>query len=245
MTINLTILGCSGSYASAENGPASSYLLQTEGTKILLDAGSGSYPNLCRTIDPRELSAIVLTHWHADHCSGILDLAVAFGYYLPDPTSIPVYAPAGMKELLAQFVEEIGDILDWHEVGEDSQVQVGDIGLRFLATDHPIPTVAVECSKDDRRFVYTSDTGPQWSPATFGPGANLVLSEATFQRERRPNDSHLTARQAAEFAREARAERLMLTHIAPTLDREHSRAEATAAFGSQVELASELMRVEI
>ena len=39
--------------------------------------------------------------------------------------------------------------------------------LRFSRTDHPPPTFAVEVTSDDKRLVYTADTGPEWSVGAF------------------------------------------------------------------------------
>ncbi len=48
---------------------------------------------------------------------------------------------------------------------------------------------------------------------------------------------HLSARQAGLTAARCGAERLVITHFAPTIDRELACAEATAAFGGPVEVA--------
>src|SRR6185295_16651912 len=88
------------------------------------------------------------------------------------------------------------------------------------------------------RLVYTSDTGPGWSPEVFGPGANLILSEATYQHDDIRAPIHLSARQAGELARAAQAKQLMLTHLWPSLDPAASVAEAADAFGKPVVLAA-------
>jgi ribonuclease BN (tRNA processing enzyme) len=115
---------------------------------------------------------------------------------------------------------------------------VRDLALRFALTDHPVPTLAVELATGDRRLVYTSDTGPGWSPEAFGPGADLVLSEATYLHDDIRAPIHLSARQAGEYARAARARRLMLTHLWPTIDPVASAAEGAEAFGAEVTLAA-------
>ena len=49
---------------------------------------------------------------------------------------------------------------------------------------------------------------------------------------------HLSARQAGGDGGRCGAERLLvITHFAPTIDREVARVEATAAFGRPVEVA--------
>jgi ribonuclease BN (tRNA processing enzyme) len=48
----------------------------------------------------------------------------------------------------------------------------------------------------------------------------------------------LSARQAGLAAADAGVERLVLTHIVPSVDRHQVRAEGTAAFGQEVAVAT-------
>ncbi|HVW33236.1 MAG TPA: MBL fold metallo-hydrolase, partial [Acidimicrobiia bacterium] len=85
------------------------------------------------------------------------------------------------------------------------------------------------------------DTGPGWSPEAFGPGADLILSEASFQGTAGPAGAeriHLSAAQAGERARAAAAGALMLTHLWPGLDPTRSVVEGSEAFGREVLLAA-------
>jgi ribonuclease BN (tRNA processing enzyme) len=85
--------------------------------------------------------------------------------------------------------------------------------------------------------VYTSDTGPGWSVAAFPPGADLVLSEATYLHDSKSAPIHLSAKEAGAAARAADAHRLMLTHVWPQLDPALIAAEGSGAFGAPVILA--------
>ena len=54
MGLKLTVLGCSGSYPGP-GGAASGYLIEGDGTRIWLDAGSGTLANLQRHVDARRV----------------------------------------------------------------------------------------------------------------------------------------------------------------------------------------------
>ena len=86
--------------------------------------------------------------------------------------------------------------------------------------------------------MYTADTGPGWSVTAFAPGADLVLSEATYLDAHKPAAIHLSGKEAGAAARAAQARRLMITHVWPTLDPEEVQREASAAFGADVLLAT-------
>ena len=243
--MELTVLGCSGSYGAPAGGACSGYLLRTPGAVLWLDCGNGTLVNLQRHAAMEDLTALVITHWHPDHCADVYGLHVLFKYGL-GRTGFPVFAPEGTEARLATLVDgDWGGAFDWSAVGDGDAVTVADCGLRFSRTAHPPPTMAVEVSADGKRLVYTADTGPAWSVEAFAPGADLVLSEATFQRDNESSGIHLSARDAGEAARAAGARRLMLTHLWPGLDPNASVVEGSEAFGREVLLAAPHQRTRI
>jgi ribonuclease BN (tRNA processing enzyme) len=201
--------------------------------------------NLQRHTPVEDVTALVVTHWHPDHCADIYGLHVLLRYGL-GRTGFPVFAPEGTDARLGTLVDgDWGGAFAWTTVGDGDAVTVGDCGLRFSRTVHPPPTLAVEATADGKRLVYTADTGPDWSPEAFGPGADLLLSEATFLRHTEDTGIHLSARQAGEAARAAGARRLMLTHLWPGLDPTASVVEGSEAFGRDVLLAAPNQRTTI
>jgi ribonuclease BN (tRNA processing enzyme) len=151
---------------------------------------------------------------------------------------LPVYAPEGVEKTLEGLVGDWGNTFDWRAIGDGDRATIGDAQLRFSRTDHPPPTMAVEVAAGGKRLVYTSDTGPEWSPEVFGQGADLLVSEATYQHDDIRAPIHLSARQAGELARAAGARELMLTHLWPSIDPVASVEEASEAFGRVVVLAA-------
>jgi ribonuclease BN (tRNA processing enzyme) len=236
--MELTVLGCSGSYGAPPFGACSGYLVRGGGAAVWVDCGNGTFPHFQQHARIEELSAVVLTHQHPDHCVDIYGLHVLMRYGL-ERSGLPVFAPEGLEERLGTLVEKgWGDAFDWKVVGDGDGVDVAGMSLRFSRTDHPPPTYAVELSGDGKRLVYTADTGPEWTVGAFGDGADLVLSEATYQDDTKGVPWHLTAREAGRDAREAKASRLILTHLWPELDGDVSVKEATETFGEPVTLAT-------
>ncbi|MGZ6946345.1 MAG: MBL fold metallo-hydrolase [Acidimicrobiia bacterium] len=242
--MELTVLGCSGSYGAPPGGACSGYLLREGDTAIWMDCGNGTFPLLQQHIDPTELSAVVITHEHPDHCVDIYGLHVMLRY-AAEQDGLPVFAPAGAEQRLGGIVASWGDTFEWTSIHDGDKARVGGVDLRFSLTDHPPPTYAVEASAGGRRLVYTADTGPEWSVDAFGAGADLVLSEASYLHDNIPIAIHLSAHQAGLAAREARAHRLLLTHIWPQVDPEASVAEGSEAFGEPVTLAVPHLVTEI
>jgi ribonuclease BN (tRNA processing enzyme) len=239
LSVELTVLGCSGSYGGPRGEACSGYLLRSGDTSIWIDCGNGTFGHLQDHLgDVRDLSAVVLTHGHPDHCVDIYSLHVMLRYGL-GIEQLPVYAPEGLEKFLLSLVSDWGNTFDWRVVGDGDAARVGDVDLRFSRTDHPPPTYAVEATHDGRRFIYTADTGPDWSIGAFAPGADLVLSEATYLHDAIPAPIHLSAKQAGEAARDAAAQRLILTHLWPMIDRVAAIEEGSEAFGTGVVLATQ------
>jgi ribonuclease BN (tRNA processing enzyme) len=242
--IELTVLGCCGSYGAPAGGACSGYLVRAGGTTLWLDCGNGTLAALQRHADPADVDAVIITHAHPDHCVDLYGLHVLNRYGL-ERFGLPVYAPEGVRDGLSPLVSDWGGTFDWHDVGDGDTAAVSGIDLRFSRTDHPPPTLAVEVTHEERRLVYTADTGPNWSVDAFAPRADLVLSEATYQHDDIRVAIHLSARQAGEQARAAAARRLMITHLWPTLDPARSVIEAADGFGADVTLAAPNLTVTI
>jgi ribonuclease BN (tRNA processing enzyme) len=235
--VELTVLGCSGSYGSPAGGACSGYLVRAGTSVLWIDCGNGSFANLQQHVNPADLTAVVITHVHPDHCVDLYGLHVMNTYGL-ERTGLPVYAAEGVEQGLQGLVGTWDDTFDWRLVADGDRAEVDGANLRFSRTAHPPPTVAVEVEHDGKRLVYSSDTGAAWSCEVFGTGADLVLCEATYQHDDIRAPIHLSARQAGEMARAARARNLMLTHLWPTIDPIASVEEGSEAFGNPVVLAA-------
>ena len=215
--MDLTVLGCSGSYGAPGGGACSGYLVRAGGTAVWIDCGNGTFANLQRHIAVEDIDGVVITHGHPDHSVDIYGLHVLLRYGL-GRRGLPVYTPEGLEPELRHLVRDWGDTFDWLEVGDGDRTKLGDVELAFSRTDHPPPTVAVEVIGDDKRLVYTADTNTNWTVGAFAPGADLVLSEATYLHATKPAPIHLSAREAGEAAREAGARKLLAApHMTVTI----------------------------
>ena len=64
--MKITVLGCLGAYPYNGEG-TTGYLVESEGFHLLLDAGSTTLVQLEKILDPLDLDAVFLTHYHHDH----------------------------------------------------------------------------------------------------------------------------------------------------------------------------------
>ena len=122
--LKVTVLGCSGSYANA-GGACTGFLIQSPQANVWLDAGPGTLANLQDHIRLSDLTAIVLSHEHADHW---LELPVVYNairhYVLCEP--IPVYGTIGTFALARNMCEDIEESFTCNVIHDKSSTVIGD-----------------------------------------------------------------------------------------------------------------------
>ena len=228
----LTVLGCAGTYAGPGEA-CSGYLLRTASTTVMVDLGPGALANLQRHVGLADLDAVVLTHEHPDHWLDLPLLRNALKYVF-DLGGLPVHGTAGTELLARTVLSDLEPTLDWHTVDERSTVAIGDVRFSFGRTDHPVETLAVRAEAAGRTLLYSADTGAGWRPGALGHGVDTLLCEASFPPNHEDRFQHLTARQAGVYAAGMGAERLLITHVPPEVDRHEQRARAAAVFAGEV-----------
>ncbi|MFQ5947513.1 MAG: MBL fold metallo-hydrolase [Acidimicrobiia bacterium] len=241
--MKLRVLGSNGTYPTPGR-PASGYLIEHEGVRVWLDAGSGTFVALQEVLPAVDVDALVISHIHPDHCADIFPLFNLFRYG-PDPRSgFPVLVPEGAADHLATFARagdnhSFFEIFDFRTVGSGEEASLGAIRLTFGRADHSVPTIVTRAETAGRSLTYSADTGTAGDLPDLAAGATVLLCEASYQGpgEEKPWPYHLTASEAGAIAREALAGRLVLTHLMPALDPSRSLAEAEAAFGRPTEHA--------
>ncbi|MGK2956903.1 MAG: MBL fold metallo-hydrolase [Acidimicrobiales bacterium] len=244
MSLTVTVLGCSGSYAGP-GGACSGYLVEGGGVSIWLDAGPGTLANLQRHIDLDTLDAVVLTHAHPDHWVDALTYHNVVRY-IRKRIGVAVYSPAEVRRLAQEVNGKLEPAFDWTVVKSGDTTRIGQLTLRFFRTDHGPETFAVRIDNEEGASLgYSSDTGAGWSLSELGTSIDLALCEASIPVDQERTVQHLSARQAGISAKAAGVARLVITHIQPGVDIAESQEQATAAFGGPVEVAAIDERYEV
>jgi ribonuclease BN (tRNA processing enzyme) len=233
--VDLRVLGSSATYPTPHN-PCSGFLVTGEESRVWMDAGTGTFAALQSVVDFLAIDAVVISHFHADHCLDLFPFYYALRFHPDSPRGVPVYAPKGTRNHLAQLiagdsVATFSEVLDFREVEPGDKIEIGDIALGFALTEHPIPTHAISITAGGHHLVYSADTGPGGDICTFASGADSFICEATYQDDYAREPLHLTASEAGEIAARADVGALFLTHLWPTLDANRSCDEARRTWG--------------
>jgi ribonuclease BN (tRNA processing enzyme) len=240
----MTVIGCSGSFPGPAS-PASCYLLEAEGFRLLLDLGNGALGALQRHAPLDGIDAVCLSHHHADHCLDMCPFMVArtFG-----PAGllrkIPVYGPEGTARRMAQAygLEEhpgMEQAFDFVTLAPGTR-QIGPFQVTVAHMNHPVETFGFRVEHAGRCLAYSADTGTSPALVELAGTADLLLCEASYLSgpDAAP-DMHLSARQAAEHAARAGVGALLLTHLVPWNEQERTLEEASSCgFDGPISLAA-------
>lgn len=248
-TVELTVVGCSGSFPGPDS-PASCYLLEHDGTRILLDMGNGSLGALQRYADIYAIDAVVLSHLHVDHFIDLCSYYVALKYRPAGPTKpLAVWGPSdtGRRLVTAYGLRGNEAVTGEFEIRDlEPEFRIGPFTIRTARVVHPVEAYGLRVEAGGAVVAYSGDTGPTDRLLDLARGADVALFEASFlESGSNPNGLHLTARQAAQHAQRAGVERLVLTHLVPWNDPAESLAEAQGHFGGELGLAASGLRVAL
>ncbi len=251
VTVRLTVVGCAGSFPNAQS-PASCYLVEHDGHRLVLDLGNGALGALQRHVElvwPGGLDAVVLSHCHVDHCADAASLYVQ-RHYAPTPATevLPIIGPSDARHRLASVygMTDPAPLDAQFDFRPLSGVQrVGPFTITSVPAAHPVEAYSIRVEAGGRSLVYSGDTGPTAGLVALAAGADLALFEASFVGDDNPPDLHLSARDAARIAQEAGVARLLLTHLVAWNDDEQVLREAREVFAGPVTLAHAGMVVDL
>lgn len=239
----MTIVGCSGSFPGPDS-PASCYLIEADGFRLVVDLGNGALGALQRYCDLDEVDAVVLSHQHADHCVDMTGFMVTRVHHPQGRRPrIPVYGPARTDERLTRalgLAPEIGmpEAFDFVTLAPGT-IEIGPLRVTAARMNHPVETFGFRFEHAGRSLAYSADTAPCDALPELAAGADVLVCEASYlDGPDLPPGLHLTARQAAEHAARAGAGELVLTHLVPWNDPALTLEQASGPFSGPLSLAA-------
>jgi ribonuclease BN (tRNA processing enzyme) len=244
MPLTLTVLGTASPHPGPGR-PCSGYLLAGGGAEVWVDAGPGTFAALQQHTDPARLTAIWISHLHADHSADLLSAAYAFAHGGMAPAApVPVYAPQDCPRRLAGFLgrADVGflkDVFDFRALYDGHDVRHWNLRLTARAVAHDTEAYGLRAECQGSVLAYSGDSGPCPELAELALRADLFLCEADIDAPREGEQVHLTPEDAGRVAHQARVRRLLVTHVGPTLTRETATARAAAVSGRSTAAAVE------
>lgn len=253
MPLSLTVLGTAAPHPGPGR-PCSGYLLRGGGAEVWVDAGPGTFAEVQRHTDPTRLTAVWISHLHADHSADLL--AALYGYAhggLTLPAPLPVYAPRECAQRLAGFLGRpdpafLAGVFDFRPLHDGHTARHWNLTLTTHAVRHATEAYGLRAECQGRVLAYSGDSGPCDALSQLARGADLFLCEAGSDHHPAGEPPvHLTPEEAGSAARGGGrgAARLLLTHVGPGLTAEDAVERAGRVFEGPVEAAREGETTEV
>ena len=244
--MKLTVIGFWGGYPK-QNGASSGYLLEHEGFNLLIDCGSGILAKMQNNIEPEELDAVLISHYHPDHIAdiGVLQHArLIQGFLGKSFPSLPIYGHSYDKTEFAKLTYK--EITKGIAFSPNEVLTVGPFQVSFLKTDHPVPCYAMRIEVNGKSLVYTGDSSFKEEFIEFGKDADLLLCECNFyQHQNGKSAGHMNSTDAGKLAARAGVKQLILTHLPHYGDISKLIEEASSEYTGIIKLADEFQTISL
>ena len=219
--------------------------VHSDSSTLVIDCGGDAVARMQRVgMDVDTIQALFLTHEHIDHVGGF-PLFYKKLWLSGRRRPLPVYGPAAAIVQAARCFatydtrafEGLPPVV-WHTINPeaDGAVYSDQSWIVHAAPGcHGVPVVGLRITSKSSggTMTYSSDTSPSEAITNLAHGSALLFHEATGAQP-----GHSTALQAAQTAKDAKAQRLVLVHLPPHLPA--SDLSAAQQEFAPMELGSEL-----
>lgn len=257
--MKLTILG-SGNWDLRPDRHPASFLVEEGDTRLLIDCGYGAIHHLAeKSIDSRSLTAIGITHFHADHLGDLMSL-VDSRIMLEmrdeeDHRPLTIIGPSGSSQrwhdLHRIFCSE--DLLtnahvQIQETAGDEAFTIGNLLLRPYRVQH-IPSevcLGYQVETSGKILAFTGDVGGPISEqlssfVDLTTAVDVLVIEAGAPV---PSKSHLTFEEAITWGAKHARHKVVINHIPPHL-LEKAREKLSNLADPRIVIAEDGMEVEL
>ena len=253
--MKLTILG-SGTCVPSLKRSSCSVLLEAGKSLLLFDLGAGTIKRLLeagKTI--QDLDYIFFSHLHPDHTGEFVSFLFSTKY--PEHYSrrrpFTVAAAKGFSRFYKNLQKAYGDwivmkpgLMNIQEMDNKNpdERDYGDFTLKTRPMDHSPQSIGYRITAGGKSFVYSGDTDACPDLVDLARGADLLVCESALPDDLKVS-GHMTPSEAGLTAQKAGVRRLVLTHFYPECDEVDIRAQCRKNWQGPLDLAADLMEIEI
>jgi ribonuclease Z len=249
--LQLVILGASNA-VPGDNQQNTHFVVVGGQRMVLVDCTGNPIIRLKQAgLDYRDLTDLILTHFHPDHVAGVPPFLMNL-WLLGRTDTLHIY---GLGDTLDR-VEKMMELYQWHtwpgffpvvfnrlpEVEMAVVLDTEDFSIFSSPVHHIIPTIGLrfDSHASGNSIAYSCDTEPCPEVITLAKNCEVLIHEATGE-----TFGHTSAAQAGGVAQRSEARRLILIHYVTFEDEaEGLVAQAASSFGGPVSLAKNFMRLE-
>ena len=219
--MRITLLGTGTSFLDKDR-VQSGVLVQSETSCLILDVGSGILHRLTQSgVNLLSIDAVLLTHFHVDHCSDFMTLVQTLwlsGY----EKTLQVYGPPAMTDWLTGVRDIAYPYLksrikiEFNILKSGDSFSIGDIRIRCThATHGSMDAFSYRLECDGKSLVYTGDTSHCESVTDLAKGADVLIHECNWLDGEHPEGMHTSPSELAVITKETRVKKVILVHLSP------------------------------
>lgn len=206
---------------------AAGYALTAAGKLFLFDCGAPASTLLYRhKLDPVEVEAIFLSHWHMDHVAN-LGLFLGQNRLLKRPGPLAIYGPRGTRGKVRRLLsdsfllpDELGYQLDITNIECNEPYKEALLQVMYFKTQHlerpklktQFGSKAISCGMvidgPGWRIVYSGDLTSSQELGPYIEGCTLLIHEM----------AHVQPEEVANFAAAAKVPHVLISHLGPEFD---------------------------
>jgi len=250
--MELIILGSGTCVPSLTRGSPAS-VIRTQDATLLIDSGSGTLERLLKVgITINDVDMILYTHAHPDHVADLVPFLFACQYDCkPRRRDLTIIAGRGFSTYFQKLLNLYGnwiqsDLFSAHL--KESEDETHDFpGFRVMTKPmaHLPESIAFRVETEDgKSIVLSGDTDYNANLVTLAADTDLLVLESAFPDEKKVK-GHLSPSVAGRIASESRCKRLVLTHLYPICEAFDIKSQCAGAYEGPVEIARDLMRLQV
>jgi ribonuclease BN (tRNA processing enzyme) len=236
------------------NRVQSGVLIETDGTALLLDIGSGVLQRLTQTdVDLTSINHVFISHFHIDHCSDFLPLCQTLWLLGYDKT-LELYAPPrirewsrGMYDIAFPYLRE-KLLVEKTLLKKNDVIHLGSVVVAMSPTTHStLESRAFRVEHEGKSVVYSSDTAPCREVIDLAAGADVLIHECNWLDGDHPKGVHTSPSELAEIVERAEPRKVVLTHVSPEVVAKEKQVVASVGRRTKAEvmLARDLMTIAV
>ena len=247
--MRLTIIGSGDAFGSGGRFNTCFHLASGDRT-LLIDCGASSLVALkAHKIDPNAIDAVILSHLHGDHFGGIPFLMLDAQYLSRRERPLLLAGPPGSAARIPALMEAMFPAssqtkfrFPWRIVEIPVGVPTDILGMSVTSAEvihfSGAPSTALRVSDGKKTIAYSGDT--EWTDVllSIGRGADLFIVEC--YDDTRELTGHLSWRLIEARRGEFGAQRVMVTHMNPTVLRKRDAVRAAGVLVAEDGLTIEL-----
>lgn len=244
--MQVTVLGSGTAIPVASRFPAG-YLLEIDDITAMVDCGPGTLRRLAMAgVDLAHLDAVLLTHYHTDHCADLAALLFALrSPHFAGRKPLRIFGAPGLYRLVAKLTEAWPwlaprgyELLPTEVL--PSTFPLGAATVTAVPIRHTAQSLGYRVATAAGSVAFSGDADVCDELVDLARNADLFVCDAATP-DGQKLEGHLTPGLAAEHARRAGVRRLVLTHFYPECEGHDLAAMARSAFDGDIVLAEDLM----